>query len=90
MRHLTNGAVGLLRTSSTTGHVHIDLRAYEIHTSEARWIFKSIGILLAKAIIDNQILGVTFDPLLITILRGEKVIQSSFFCTEHNFDLPIN
>lgn len=48
-------------------------RASVIHGDEIRWIFRSIGIFIAKAIADGQILGATFSDLLLCLLRGERV-----------------
>ena len=68
MRKITEGTVGLMKSTETG--VHIDIRASEIHGSDTRWLFKSLGVLIAKAIIDNQILGVSFSPLFLTLLKG--------------------
>ena len=47
-------------------------RASVIHGGEIRWIFRSIGTFIAKAIADGQILGATVSDLLLCSLRGEK------------------
>ena len=53
MRKLTEGPTGLLKASSNG--VHIDPRASAIHGGDVRWIFRSIGILIAKVFYTLQI-----------------------------------
>ena len=37
-----------------------------------RWLFRSLGIFAAKAILDNQILGIVFSRLLLLYLSGRR------------------
>lgn len=71
-RRLHDGSAGLLRLSEA-GLVTIDPRAAALHRpTESKWMFKAVGIFLAKAIFDSQTLGITLDPLLVLLLCGRE------------------
>ena len=55
-----------------------------------RWIFRSIGILIAKAMSDAQILGVTFSNLLLSVLRGVPAVLSDLQTAEPEFYSSLN
>lgn len=69
-RRLHDGSAGLLRVTDT-GFVTIDPRATALHKpSESKWLFKAAGIFLAKALYDNQTLGINLDRVLVKLLCG--------------------
>lgn len=71
-RGLIEGSTGLLQVNSE-GFVSLDVRACAIHKpSEARWLFKALGIFLAKALVDNHTLGFTFSKTILMLLSGKS------------------
>ena len=85
-RCLIEGSTGLLQLADD-GNAIIDIRASTIHKpSESRWLFKSLGVYIAKALIDNQTLGILLSPLLLLLFAGRTIglrdleeIDSSFY-----------
>ena len=70
-RKLIEGSAGLLQVNSD-GFVSIDIRACAIHKpSEARWLFKALGVFLAKALVDSHTLGITFSKTILLLLSGK-------------------
>ena len=70
-RSLAEGSTGLLQVGAD-GEANIDTRAGVIHQpSESRWLFKALGIFVAKAIIDCQSLGIMFNPMLLLHMSGK-------------------
>ena len=71
-KRLHDDSTGLLTVEEDTGHVTIDPRSAHIHQeAESTRLFRSIGRLVAKAIIDGQTLGLQLDPLLLCLLAGK-------------------
>jgi len=85
-RCLVEGSTGLLQLTDD-GNAIIDIRASTIHKpSESRWLFKSLGVYIAKALIDNQTLGILLNPLILLLFAGKTIvlkdleeIDSSFY-----------
>jgi len=65
---ITNGSAGLMQSGDTGAS--IDLRADAIHGFEARWLFKVIGIFFAKALVDEQPVGISFNQILLAHFLG--------------------
>jgi hypothetical protein len=71
VKSLLKGETGLLQTTDK-GFVIIDIRSNSIHKpSEMRWLYKALGIFVAKALIDGQTLGISFSPVLLSLLVGK-------------------
>jgi HECT-domain (ubiquitin-transferase)/Fibronectin type III domain len=67
-----NGAAGLLQLLPS-GVVTIDQRAkLLLGPSESRFLFKALGIFIAKAIQDNQTLGLLLSPLILLALTEKQ------------------
>jgi hypothetical protein len=69
-RKITDGSAGLLQPGDTG--TSIDLRADAIHGFEARWLFRIIGCFFAKALVDEQPLGVQFNRILLAHFLGTR------------------
>jgi hypothetical protein len=80
---------GLMTISGNSGEDNeaiLDIRANAFHGSDCRWLFLSLGKLLAKVIIDELAVGVKFSDLFLTWLCGRlptledlKSIDSTMF-----------
>ena len=69
-RRITDGGAGLLQPSDHG--TSVDLRADAIHGFEHVWLFRVIGSFFAKAIVDDQPLGVPFSRLLLQHFMGRE------------------
>ena len=89
-RKLYDGSAALLRVSET-GFVSIDPRAAAIHKpTESKWMFKAVGLFLAKALIDSQTLGISLDRVLVKLLLGREPSLEDLRDTEPEFFKGLN
>jgi hypothetical protein len=69
---LIDSPLGLMQMGES-GLVSIDPRACVMHEgADIEWLFRCVGIFLAKAVMDSQTTGLLFSPPLLTLLVGEQ------------------
>jgi len=89
-RKLYEGSAGLLRITDA-GFVAIDPRAAALHKpTESKWLFKAVGQFLAKALIDNQTLGMSLERVLTKLLLGREPVLDDLRDSEPEFFKGLN
>lgn len=69
-----------------SGEVTIDPRSTAILASfELRWIFKAVGIYMAKALLDGYTLGISLSPLFLSLLCDKSPSMEDLAACEPHY-----